>query len=125
MITVLFSCKSCGVEKERVRCKGRMSPDSDLLWWIRNVVTKAVAKGHKRASPGCPSIHVDLYLPTTTPEGRNLLWVGQDEAVQFPETTNAPDPEGVETAPFSVAVLAEIKTPSLVMSQTTTADVLE
>lgn len=41
------------------------------------------------------------------------------------ENVTSRDLEGVETMPFSVAVLAEIKTPSLVMSQTTTADVLE
>jgi hypothetical protein len=71
MITVMFSCKGCGLDKRKVEVTARESAEVDVVNWLEEVVQPRVAEEHKRLSPHCPNPNCDLLLPT--PEGAEFL----------------------------------------------------
>lgn len=63
MITVLFSCKACGLTKHALQVPARETPESDVCAWMRKT-TYHVRDEHERVSPQCRNNVVDLMIPT-------------------------------------------------------------
>lgn len=62
--TVLFSCKSCNLDKQAVEVAARVS-DDDVVAWLRSIVMPKVALAHVALSPGCPARTCDVMLPAS------------------------------------------------------------
>lgn len=60
MITIMFSCKGCGLEKHKLQIPAR--EDEDLLVWMEKV-KGWVADEHHKVSQNCRTERCDLYLP--------------------------------------------------------------
>jgi hypothetical protein len=61
MITVLFTCHKCGIQRVRVPVKER-TPGQDIKEWMDSVMVEC-GKVHKRISGRCDSRHLDLAIP--------------------------------------------------------------
>lgn len=62
MITVMFSCKGCGLEKHKLQVPARDRTDVDVTAWVNQTMSH-VADEHRRLSPNCKETKCDLYLP--------------------------------------------------------------
>jgi len=62
MITVMFDCKGCGIQKHKVQVPARTV--EDVVEWVRRV-GDIVGEEHRKLSPNCTTAKCDLYLPTT------------------------------------------------------------
>jgi len=53
MITVLFSCRACGLKDASVQVPARETPDDDVIHWMKEVVPYCIQDEHRRRSPHC------------------------------------------------------------------------
>lgn len=68
MISLLYSCKGCGLDKAKAFVRYRR-PDEDILSWMEEV-KQAVADAHSLASMGqCNYNCCDLMIPLTSESG--------------------------------------------------------
>lgn len=68
MITVMFTCHRCGVEKAKVSVRDR-GKDEDVVVYVQDIMNE-VGDAHSLRSPDCPERKVDLYLPFDKESGR-------------------------------------------------------
>lgn len=53
MITVLFSCESCGLTDVACPVQAREGHE-DVIWWMKNIVGPSLVLEHEfRGKPGC------------------------------------------------------------------------
>lgn len=61
-ITVLYSCRACGLVDRPVRVKARET--EDVVVWFEKVMGPALANDHRERSPGCSSMTAsDVKVP--------------------------------------------------------------
>ena len=73
MITVRFNCPQCGLIKHAVQVPAREHDQVDVVWWMKEVVTRAVASEHNRVSPQCRATTIEeLIIPI-----ENCEFIGQ------------------------------------------------
>lgn len=83
MITVLFSCDSCGLVDATARVPARESPDDNVVDWFKGVLIPNVAEMHAILSPVCnaPSVqNVKVPIDERDPDG----WIGKQTSVVPP-----------------------------------------
>jgi hypothetical protein len=68
-ITVLYSCKGCGVKDRPVALEGRES-DEDVVEWMKKVQSVV---GAEHGALHCPSPTFDLKVPMPA----DADWIGQ------------------------------------------------
>lgn len=69
MITVLYSCKQCGLKDRAVQVPAREHQDVDVVRWMREVVGSVLSDDHRRASPHCrPDSLSDIKIPLADAE---------------------------------------------------------
>lgn len=76
MLTVLFSCRECGLKDARAKVPARESSSVSVVWWMKEVCLPAVVAAHALLSPVCfPKELHDLKIPLdeNDPDG----WVGK------------------------------------------------
>lgn len=66
MITCMFSCKVCGLDRIKVQVPARETPDlekaNDVVAWV-NRTAQLLGEEHSRLRPDCPARELDIYLP--------------------------------------------------------------
>ncbi len=60
-ITVLYTCKLCGIVKRPVRVKART--DEDVRFWMERICMIAVGADHANESPSCMAQTCDVMIP--------------------------------------------------------------
>ena len=70
MLTILYSCKSCGIVDRPVQVPARETEDVKL--WVELVVTFAIWNDHNAASPGC-DMHTMSDVKIPIPEGSEFI----------------------------------------------------
>ena len=81
VITVMFTCKVCGVEKVKVSVPARESPGKDLMEWMDETMLECMAM-HLAHSPLCSTKHLDLMIPLAG----DAEWVGQQPPAAAPSS---------------------------------------
>ena len=63
MITVLYSCESCGLKDREVIVPER-DPDDDVVKYVREIIMECVGADHSTTSPSCRATHLaNLKIP--------------------------------------------------------------
>jgi hypothetical protein len=70
MITILFTCHGCKLEKQKVSVRER-TKDEDVIQWM-DATMLVVKDAHSILSPHCRERKVDLMIPVDT----NAMRVG-------------------------------------------------
>lgn len=69
MITVLYSCKKCGIVDRPVQVPAREHQDIDVVHWMQNIVARSVSIDHQQVSPSCiPDTLSDIKVPIADSE---------------------------------------------------------
>lgn len=53
MISIRFTCNECGIKDKLLRVPERKSPDSDVKFYIEQVIGGAIGHAHHELSPKC------------------------------------------------------------------------
>ena len=70
MLTILYSCKSCGIKDRAVQVPARETEDVKV--WVELVVGFAIWNDHNECSPGCVITKVsEVKIPI--PEGTEFV----------------------------------------------------
>lgn len=86
MITILFSCKSCGLTDCDVRVESREKATA-AVDWMREVVAAAIAGNHVLMSPLCTAKEMsDLKIPI--PGNDPDCWIGKQTDLIPPKGLN-------------------------------------
>src|SRR5260221_6853810 len=59
-ITLMYSCTACRLNRVEVRIPARIN--EDVVWWMKNVVTKRLDADHSDRSPYCPAESLSAVL---------------------------------------------------------------
>lgn len=86
MITVLFSCKECGLKDVPVEVRARESPEEDVILYVEKVIGKAVMEKHTRMSLLCDATTIqDLKVPIDPTDPHD--WIGKQTSIVPPSGT--------------------------------------
>lgn len=70
MITVLFTCKGCGLIDSEIEVRARR-PDEDIRNWMK-VVQDTVSKVHRRRSLWCDHATFDLKISMPKDDSKRI-----------------------------------------------------
>lgn len=74
MLTVMFTCHGCHLERIKVKVTARQSASVDLKEWMDQTMLECQAM-HSAFSPLCQEGKLDLYIPTGK-EDCGAEWIG-------------------------------------------------
>ena len=87
VITVLFTCHRCGLQRVRVNVPARGS-QQHIMQWMVEVVSAKVGARHSFLSPDCPEWKYDLAVPLPSNEsdgiGMSADPLGDDTGLWIP-----------------------------------------
>lgn len=82
MITVLFTCRECGLTDCEVAVEAR-EESQGVIWWMQEVVTVAIRAKHVLLAPLCMAKEMaNLKIPIDTSSPDN--WIGKQTEIVPP-----------------------------------------
>lgn len=78
MITVCYSCPSCGVQNQNCEVPARdRGEDEDVVIWMHRVI-QIIAADHRSMFPNCTASELkDLKIPLKSKDGTEAEFIGQ------------------------------------------------
>lgn len=60
---IMYTCHgSCGIQRRRIFVNRRRN-SQDVVDWLKDIVSIAISKDHKRVAPYCTAQNADIALP--------------------------------------------------------------
>lgn len=84
MISIRFTCDECGIKDKLLRVPERKSKDSDVKFYIEQVIGNAIGWAHRELSPKCKAkCMTNLKIPIDDKDPD--AWVGKQTDVVPPK----------------------------------------